>query len=154
MHHSHLLPPTLCTSTAPRQLPCPPHQCNASFLCHLSCAWWTSECTKLCMQVCKMADRIKEAPLSFLRYLVQPVSRLGERYGNTGGHVVAGSVTDGETGYGSFSFQWGEAQLDRFTQQQHSFGQRMPAAETQAKRYYSSFQVTTSYTSKQSLKQL
>lgn len=108
----------------------------------------------LCMRVCKMADRIKEAHFTFLQYLVQPVSRLGERYGNTGGHVVAGSVTEGETGHGSFSFQWGEAQLDRFTQQQHGFGQRMSAAETQAKRYYYSFHLTTSYTSNQSFKQL
>lgn len=53
----------------------------------------------------------------FLQYLVQQVSRLGERYGNTGGHVAAGSVTVGETGHGSFSFQRGETQLDRFTQQ-------------------------------------
>lgn len=74
-----------------------------------------------------MPDRIKEAKVLmslyldffffFLKYLVQQVSRLGERYGNTGGHVAAGSVTVGETGHGSFSFQRGQTQLDRFTQQ-------------------------------------
>lgn len=69
----------------------------------------------------------------FLLYLVQQVSRLGERYGNTGGHVAAGSVTVGETGHGTFSFQRGETQLNRFTQQQYSLGQRVPEEEMQGK---------------------
>lgn len=127
-----------CAPTQPRgSLPSPHNACILFIFIRM-----------LHIRVCKIADRIKEAKARmslylnfflFLHYLVQPVSGLGEWYGNTGGHTAAGSVTVGETGNGSFSFQWGETQLDRFTQQQYSFGQRMPEAEMQGKCYHRSF---------------
>ena len=65
----------------------------------------------------------------FSHYLVQPVSRLGERHRDAGAQVAAGSVAVGQTGYHPLSLQGGETHLNCLAQQQHSLGQRVAEIE-------------------------
>lgn len=65
----------------------------------------------------------------FVRYLVQPVSGLGEGHGHAGAQVAAGSVAVGQAGYRAFPLQRGETHLNGFAKQQHGLGQVVAETE-------------------------